>query len=190
MKINRKELYDLVWSEPMTSICKRFGLSDNGLRKHCIAMNIPTPPVGYWSKLKHGKDVVKIPLPEESGKKEQNVDLFADKSNADEIPQLSRLKRREMEISSGDTSCFIVPEVLYAKDPLIIDTKEKFRQDSENVYLKKNPFKNKIVSALDIRVSPKSIDRALSIFSTIIKALRSRRACHKSRRIQFLCSDK
>ena len=27
MNISRKELYDLVWAEPMTSICTRFGLS-------------------------------------------------------------------------------------------------------------------------------------------------------------------
>ena len=38
-----EELYDLVWSEPMTTVCKRFGISDNGLRKHCKSMNIPTP---------------------------------------------------------------------------------------------------------------------------------------------------
>lgn len=35
MKIKRQELYNLVWAEPMTTICKRYGLSDNGLRKHC-----------------------------------------------------------------------------------------------------------------------------------------------------------
>lgn len=55
MELTRKELYDLVWSEPMTTICKRFGLSDNGLRKRCKSMNIPTPPLGYWTKLKYGK---------------------------------------------------------------------------------------------------------------------------------------
>ena len=55
MQLTRKELYDLVWSEAMTTICKRYGLSDNGLRKHCKTMNIPTPPLGYWAKLQHGK---------------------------------------------------------------------------------------------------------------------------------------
>lgn len=49
MKISRKELYDLVWSETMTSISKRFGISIDGLRKHCKSMNIPTPPNGYWT---------------------------------------------------------------------------------------------------------------------------------------------
>lgn len=62
-------------------------------------------------------------------------------------------------------------EVLYAKNPLIIDTKEKFRQRSENQYLKKNPYKSKIRETLDLYVSENMLDRALSIFDTIIKGL-------------------
>ena len=33
MELTRKELYDLVWSEPMTTICKRFGLSENAVNR-------------------------------------------------------------------------------------------------------------------------------------------------------------
>ncbi|MFT3739568.1 MAG: hypothetical protein QM786_12480 [Breznakibacter sp.] len=65
MKLTRKELYDLVWSEPMSTVCKRFGISDNGLRKHCKSMNIPTPPIGYWAKLQSGKTVEILPIPNE-----------------------------------------------------------------------------------------------------------------------------
>jgi len=178
MKISRKELYDLVWAEPMSSVCKKFGLSDNGLRKHCKSMNIPTPPVGYWPKLKHGKTTEIIPLPEEYAGTKHSDDLHRiDPSELIDINLLApvnRYKERESEIGSGDISGFVVPQVLYAKEPLIIDTKEKFRQESDNEYLKKNPFKNKIGPTLDIYVSKKSIDRALSIFATIIKVLRFR----------------
>jgi hypothetical protein len=38
MKISRKELYDLVWSEPMTTVSKRFGLS-MGLFWHKIKIS-------------------------------------------------------------------------------------------------------------------------------------------------------
>jgi hypothetical protein len=175
MKISRKELYDLVWAEPMSSVCKRFGLSDNGLRKHCKSMNIPTPPNGYWSKLKYGIKAEIIPLPKESaGTKQSDYLHEIDPSEMKEINLLApvnRNKARELEISSGDTSVFVVPEVLYAKDPFIIDTKERFRQKSDNTYLNKNPFKNKMGPTLDITVSEKSIERAISIFATIIKAL-------------------
>lgn len=73
MELTRKELYDLVWAEPMTTICKRFGLSDNGLRKHCKSMNIPTPSAGYWAKIKFGKKVKVIPLPEDKKAKQSTA---------------------------------------------------------------------------------------------------------------------
>jgi len=178
MKLTRKELYDLVWAEPITAISKRFGLSDNGLRKHCVSMNIPTPPVGYWAKLKHGHRTEVLPLPKNYTGKKQYVDLSEKTtSEMEEIeltPPVNRLKEREIEISNGDTSCFIVPGVLYAKDPLIIDTKEKLRQDANREYLRRNPFTSKIKSTLNVFVSEKSVDRALCVFSTVINALRFR----------------
>ena len=178
MTLTRKELYDLVWSEPMTSVCKRFGLTDNGLRKHCVSMNIPTPPMGYWAKLQNGKQVEKMPLPDDYQVKKQSVDLReVDMNNVsiDLNPPVNKQKIREQEISAGDISIFSVPEVLFAKDPLIIDTKEKFRANNQkNSYLKKNPYKSQIKETLDIYVSDKTIDRALSIFSTVIKSLRYR----------------
>lgn len=172
MKISRQELYNLVWAEPMITVCKRFGLTDNGLRKQCKSMDIPTPPVGYWSKLKHGKQTEIIPLPKESARNKQSTDLTEKEITL--TPPMSRTAIRESEITGGDTSVFVVPEVLYAKDPIIIDTKEKFRHESDNDYLKKNPFKVKTGPTLNISVSEKSIDRSLSIFETIIKGLRSR----------------
>lgn len=172
MKISRQELYNLVWAEPMITVCKRFGLTDNSLRKQCKSMDIPTPPVGYWSKLKHGKQTEIIPLPKESASNKQSTDLTEKEITLP--PPMSRNEIRESEIRSGDTSIFMVPEVLYAKDPIIIDTKEKFRHESENYYLKKNPFKVKTGPTLNISVSEKSIDRSLSIFETIIEGLRFR----------------
>lgn len=178
MKLTRKELYDLVWSEPMIALAKRFGLSDNGLRKHCKSMNIPTPPVGYWNKLEYGKSVEMIPLPENYEGKKTNVDLrevdISEEKQIDLSPPPNIKAIRELEIRQGDTSSFIVPEVLYAKDALIIDTKEKHREDMIPWSQRKNPYKSKIKDSLDIYVGEKSIDRALCIFSTIINALRFR----------------
>lgn len=60
----RLKLYEEVWSEPMTTVAVRYGISDNGLRKRCKALNIPLPPVGYWAKVKAGKPVPeRAPLP-------------------------------------------------------------------------------------------------------------------------------
>ncbi len=60
----RMTLYEEVWSEPVTTVAARYGLSDNGLRKRCKALNIPLPPAGYWAKVKAGKPVPdRTPLP-------------------------------------------------------------------------------------------------------------------------------
>lgn len=59
----RDKLYDEVWSEPLTKLAKKYGLSDNGLRKVCKAMNIPLPQAGHWAKVAAGHRVGKIPLP-------------------------------------------------------------------------------------------------------------------------------
>jgi hypothetical protein len=186
MKLTRKELYDLVWSEPMTTICKRFDITDNGLRKHCKLMNIPTPPIGYWARLQNGKTAEKIQFPNDYIGKKQDVDLRevepceieSDEKVVNIVPCVNKQKELEQRLLNENADCFVVPEVLYAKEALIIDTKEKFRlskeSSSSNNYLKRSPYKSAIKETLDIFVSEKSIDRVLSIFSTVIKALRYR----------------
>lgn len=63
----RKQLYDLVWKEPIQLIAPKFGLSDRGLAKLCDRHAIPTPPRGYWAKKQAGRKVAKAPLLELEG---------------------------------------------------------------------------------------------------------------------------
>ena len=55
--LTRQELYDLVWSTPLTKLANDFGLSDVGLAKICERHRVPTPPRGYWAKKEAGKKV-------------------------------------------------------------------------------------------------------------------------------------
>jgi len=59
----RQQLYDLVWSQPMRDAAKKLGLSDNGLRKHCVKAFVPLPPQGHWNKVHAGQKVRTTPLP-------------------------------------------------------------------------------------------------------------------------------
>lgn len=61
--LSRKALYDLVWTDPVRTVATSLGLSDVGLKKHCVAANIPVPDRGYWAKLKAGKPVIQARLP-------------------------------------------------------------------------------------------------------------------------------
>lgn len=59
----RQQLHDLVWAAPMRDVAKKLGLSDNGLRKHCVKAFVPLPPQGHWNRVKEGQTVKTNPLP-------------------------------------------------------------------------------------------------------------------------------
>lgn len=53
----RRELYDLIWSTPMSKLAEEFGISDRGLAKICERHRVTGPTRGYWAKLVAGKKV-------------------------------------------------------------------------------------------------------------------------------------
>ncbi len=61
--MKRSDLYALAWSQPVTKIAGRFGLSDRGLAKLCERHDIPLPPRGYWARVAAGQKVASVPLP-------------------------------------------------------------------------------------------------------------------------------
>lgn len=88
--LTRKELYDKVWSVPMTALAKKYNLSDNGLRKICKKHNIPLPQVGYWQKLQYNKKVSKTPLPKL--KDEKDIEISIDETSKAIMPQMIKLR--------------------------------------------------------------------------------------------------
>lgn len=60
--IERQKLFDQIWAEPMTKVAKVYAMSDVGLRKICVALDVPLPPRGYWAKLAAGKAPTKPTL--------------------------------------------------------------------------------------------------------------------------------
>lgn len=62
-EFTRKELYDLVWSQPMKTVAAGVGISDVALAKQCAKANIPVPNRGYWARKQAGKPTIQIALP-------------------------------------------------------------------------------------------------------------------------------
>ncbi len=62
-KLNRRELFDMVWSTPIQKLAKELGLSDRGLAKICVRHRIPNPPRGYWARLAAGQQVKRPSFP-------------------------------------------------------------------------------------------------------------------------------
>jgi hypothetical protein len=63
-RLSRKELYELVWSEPLKRLAPRFGISDVALKKACSRAEVPTPGLGHWAKKVAGKSMPQVSLPE------------------------------------------------------------------------------------------------------------------------------
>lgn len=64
----REVLYREVWQFLVTEVAKKYAVSDVAIHKICKLLNIPTPPRGYWEKLRAGKKVDVLPLPPSDGK--------------------------------------------------------------------------------------------------------------------------
>jgi hypothetical protein len=58
----RQQLYELVWTSPVTTLAKSLAVSDVGLAKACRRGDIPLPP-RYWAKLNAGQRMTRTPLP-------------------------------------------------------------------------------------------------------------------------------
>lgn len=67
MAITREALYKEVWSEPMTTVARRYDVSSNYLARICAMLNVPHPPRGYWAKHAVNTAPQKPPLPPATG---------------------------------------------------------------------------------------------------------------------------
>ncbi|PYG86761.1 hypothetical protein LY28_02787 [Ruminiclostridium sufflavum DSM 19573] len=119
----REKLFNEVWNEPMTTVAKRYGLSDNGLRKRCIKLDIPLPPVGHWAKLQAGKESVPKPkLPPMKIIKQTIID--EDKKHVIEFEDIC--EKTDSELESADVMGLLTPE-----------SKEKFIQWCQKIQVPK-----------------------------------------------------
>lgn len=79
-RISRKELYELIWTQPTRTLAARFGISDVALKKTCERAEIPTPDRGYWAKKEAGKETFRASLPPRSPGMSDEVKVAAGRS--------------------------------------------------------------------------------------------------------------
>lgn len=60
---DRKTLYKEVWTDPVTVVIPRYGLSDAGLAKTYRALALPRPSRGYRAMVKAGRVMGCVSLP-------------------------------------------------------------------------------------------------------------------------------
>ncbi len=63
VSFSRLELYERVWTTPITRFASELGISDVAVAKACKRLDVPTPPRGYWARLAAKQKVRRLPLP-------------------------------------------------------------------------------------------------------------------------------
>lgn len=165
IKITREELYEKVWSVPLSQLCKEYNLSDNGLRKICIKQDIPLPISGYWSKVRFGKIVTKTKLPE---KDETNIIIevkpFEDKSSENFRDSLSEFPDLILifpdELNHPDKITKALKQDLSKKKPSSHGNRENVIAASYNLEVP------------DVVISKDNLNRALLIIDVLVKNFR------------------
>ena len=83
LQMSRRELFDLIWSMPLTEISLRYDVRDINVAKACDAHDIPRPPTGHWQKHAFSKGRSSAPLlPEDRFSGEQEVVVLSTPSMA------------------------------------------------------------------------------------------------------------
>lgn len=183
----RRELYNLVWSKPITTITKDYAYSDNGLRKICKKHNIPTPKLGHWAKLKHGKKSPKEPLP-----KSENIDieliLRKDEKNIF-VHSNSELARIKNELQHAGIN-FTVPDRLSAPHPLVKKAKKILKNRKIGWFGKGRDIIYSKGECLATEVTKPNIPRALRVWNTLIKIILQRgHKISKNKNSEFLIDE-
>lgn len=137
--ITRRDLYDLVWSKPMSTLAIEFGMSDRGRAKVCGRHRIPVPPRGYWAKVAAGERPKVPPFLEWKDRSlDQVIVRGAISSLPDSIAELAMKRKAERQgrvpsekaASDVPLSMVAIPHPTVAKTAKALRTK---KPDSDGV---------------------------------------------------------
>lgn len=169
---NRRQLYDLIWSEPLLTLSKKYNISDVGLRKMCVRLDIPLPEIGYWNKIKAGKKLNVRPFIEQKAGEQGIALLLRDQSGPeDEIgisPELALQRRIEADKSIDLT----VASELSDADALILTLQKTFAKLPKDY--REGDLLRGGSGELDIRVSLAQVDRALRLMNKFVQIMQQR----------------
>lgn len=169
IKMTRKELYDRVWTEPMSRLAKTYGMSDVGLAKLCNRFEIPRPPRGYWAKKEFGQEPPVLPLPNPD---QNNQIELRDPSECEiKSPELRFQVEQIVEKEHRHELPILVAETLRGSHTLVSQANEDFQgaRPNENGILALPEH-----AVLALHVSKSSLRRALRIMDAVLKGLEER----------------
>ena len=169
---DRAQLLEEVWSEPVQVVAPRYGLSDVGLKKLCSRLQIPTPPRGYWAKVKAGKRVHPRPkLREYAGQPGYLYRPAGQPSLQALVAEVvdSRLQQ-VLTFEQQPENQIVVPERIKVWHPVVAAARDALARP----IIDKRGMPQTPGNGLNISVSPALQGRALKVANTLLKALEKR----------------
>lgn len=158
--INRKQLYDKVWSTPMTAIAKEFGLSDVGMAKLCKRHDIPRPPRGYWAKVEHGQKLRRPSLP--NPETDTPVEIHETEKN-----RLDPEIQAQVEALLEQLGPIVVRDDLRSAHRLVGEMRRHLEGCNVDEY---GRYRMAGDAPLDLKVSKATLPRAFRIMDALLKA--------------------
>ena len=170
---NRERLYREVWEKPITEIAKRYNVSDVAIHKVCKSLDIPTPGLGYWAKVRAGKPVKQVPLPL-SDKPETKLGMRSELRTQVSKELLGFLSPEDKDIVISVAMQVIIPEENVKMHPKItahrkrvVEWHKNDRKRGNDQYRRNNDDAPFLADA----VSEAALPRVCRIFDALIKAL-------------------
>ena len=151
----REVLYKEVWQFPVVEVAKKYAVSDVTIHKICRSLDIPTPPPGYWAKLRAGKEVSIPPLPKSdrrdviTGSRTQKIYT---PSTEEQIQHLSEEDRTAV--------------MAVASQIVMVDEQEKMNPKVAACYKKAKA--GQTTEILD-SIAKETLPRAVKILDTLVK---------------------
>lgn len=161
--VDRETLYNEVWTEPVSVVAPRYGLSDVGLAKICRSLAIPLPSRGYWAKVKAGKVMHRVPLPplKHSGAVPTGlVKLPSEKVAVREAARKTAARVRK------EVPPLPPPEEVGTPHSLVVATSKRLRRREgwpEGTMLRSAPKE-----VLNLSVTKDALDRALALTDALM----------------------
>jgi hypothetical protein len=177
--IARRELYERIWAKGVYRLAKELGVSGPGLLKVCRRHDIPTPPMGYWTKVAHGKPVSRplLPIDEKYSTAEFPVVLAPARRKSGAAgfydANLGRLAQEESKRAR-----IIVPATSLTPHEAIDRTRTALEAAAQLTCFRRRsllyPHDVPGEPMLDVSVSEPMVHRALAVLDSLLKACAER----------------
>ena len=170
IRVERQVLYEHVWAQPMTKVAKEYGISNVALAKICKKLNVPCPWRGYWRRKETGKAVKPLPLPPNSDPAKQAVTIHRT-IRPESLEPISEETTQRITAEEAPEQKIEVPDRFGKTHRILSGQLTEWRSASVDEY---GAIRSGSLRQLNIRVSPKSLSRALRIMNTLFVALEAR----------------